>query len=809
MDDSGDQFFSELLRMYRKRRKLTQQQLGERIGASREAVSFWERGDYKPNTITMLHELARVLRLEEDEKRLLFEAHVGTASILPLHNLPEPNAYFTERTQQLQLLHQQLSEYLQVVQTQAISGLGGVGKTQLALAYAYRYRAHYHDILWASAESRETLAGSYGQLAEVLRLPEREKKDQRAVTRAVIRWLREHRGWLLILDNLEELELVREFVPGTRQGAVLFTTRLQVTEPLAHALPLESLSEEEGVLFLLRRARRLKRADPVEAASDRERLLVRQIVMLLGGLPLALDQAGAYILETGSSLEEYLALYEQRHTALLAWRGRVPVEHPDSVGTTFALAFERVERQSPAAVELLRLCAFLAPDAIPEALIVEGAELLAEPLQSVAIDPLAFNEAIEILRSLSLVQRYVQSKTLSLHRLVQTVLRDTMSEEERQTWIKRSVRLLKRAFPAGSDVLVERWGWCEQLVPHVLLNAAQCEEEGVALPEAASLWHRTATYLQTRAQYEQAEPLYQHAVRLREQVLGPEHPEVAKPLNGLAILYETQGRHVEAERLYQRALHIWEQASGPEHPELAYPLNGLAIVYIEQDRFAEAEPLLQRVLDMREQELGPEHPEVAYPLNNLAETYRRRNRFAEAEPLYQRALHIREQTLGSEHPETGYPIYNLAEIYREQGQYKQAESWYRRALRIWEQVLGIEHPLVAHPLNGLAQIYRKQERHAEAEPLALRALTIRERALGDEHPDTAESLSTLSTIYQEQGRYEEAEPLMRRALTIQERVLRAEHPKLLGLLECYADLLKKLGREEEAAGYEARARATR
>ncbi|MBO0795600.1 MAG: helix-turn-helix domain-containing protein, partial [Ktedonobacteraceae bacterium] len=361
-NDATNLFFSELLREYRKRCKLTQQQLAERIGASREAVSFWERGDYKPNTITMLHELARVLRLGEDEKRLLFEAHMGTASILPLHNLPEPNAYFTGREVQLHLLHQQLSEGNQVALTQAISGLGGVGKTQLALAYAYRYRGHYHDILWASAESRETLVSSYVQLAELLRLPEWEEQDQRKVVRAVMRWLREHRGWLLILDNLEELQLVREFVPGARQGAVLLTTRLQVTEPLAFSLPLDSLSQQEGVLFLLRRAGRLALADSVETASDKARQLAQQIVERLGGLPLALDQAGAYILETSCSLEEYLALYEQRHAALLARRGRVPVEHPDSVGTTFALAFERVERQNPASVELLRLCAFLAPD---------------------------------------------------------------------------------------------------------------------------------------------------------------------------------------------------------------------------------------------------------------------------------------------------------------------------------------------------------------------------------------------------------------------------------------------------------------
>ncbi|MBO0794360.1 MAG: tetratricopeptide repeat protein, partial [Ktedonobacteraceae bacterium] len=521
------------------------------------------------------------------------------------------------------------------------------------------------------------------------------------------------------------------------------------------------------VLFLLRRAGRLDPADPVEAASDRARQLAQQIVVLLGGLPLALDQAGAYILETSCGLEEYLALYEQRHAALLARRGRVPVEHPDSVGTAFALAFERVERQNPASVELLRLCAFLAPDAIPEALIVEGAKQLAEPLRSVAADPLAFNEAIEVLRSLSLVQRHVQGKTLSLHRLVQTVLRDSMSEGEQRAWIERGARLLEQAFPERSDLHVERWGWCEQLVPHVLLNADQCKEERITLSEAASLWHKAATYLRVRAQYGQAELLFQRAVHIRERILGPEHPEVAASLNGLVALYGEQGQYEQAEPLARRVLRIREQALGPEHPEVARPLNNLALISMDRGQYIEAERLYQRALHIWEQALGPEHPNVTYPLNNLAENYRKQGQYAEAEPLYRRALSIREQEWGTEHPD------------------------------------------VATSLNNLAELYREQGRQEEAEPLALCALAIREQALRDEHLDTAESLGTLASIYRERGRYEEAEPLMQRALAIQERIVGVEHPKLIGLLERYAGLLRQMGRPQEAAGFEERTRAIR
>jgi tetratricopeptide (TPR) repeat protein len=846
-----DLFFGDLLRTLRKQRRLTQQQLAERIGVTRETISLWERGNYKPIT-TMLYELVNVLQLTEQEKRLLFEAHIGTAAILPLRNLPECNLYFTGREAQLQQLHHHLSAGKQVVLTQAINGLGGGGKTQLALAYAYRYREHYHDILWVCADTRETFIASYIQLATLLNLSKREEQDQQKVVEAVKRWLWEHKHWLLILDNVEDLGLVRSFLPSVRQGAVLLTTRLQVTEPVALSLPLECLSEDEGALLLLRRAKRLKLDDPLSAASIDEQRMARDITILLGGLPLALDQAGAYIVETGCGLAEYLTLYERRHAKLLARRGSVPSEHPDSVVTTFFLAFERVRRENPAAVDLLRLCAFLAPDAIPEALITNEAVQLGEPLRSVVEDPWAFNEAIEILRRLSLIQRHAESKVLSVHRLVQTVLKDAMSKELQHTWIACCTRLLERSFPTGKELDAEQREWCKQLIPHVLLNTAHYgDQEKTVLPETASLCYKAATYLRDSAQYEQAETLYQQALHLQEQLLDSTHPDLVDTLTGLATLYVMQGKYTEAEPLYQRALCAFDQVSDSVPPDSAHPLYGLATLYWEQGRYTEAEPLFHRALAIFEQTLDPAHPDIARVLNGLAILYKQQGRYIEAEPLYQRALRIFELASGSMHPLVGYPVNSLAELYREQGQYDRAEPLFQRALQIWEQALGSEHPLVAHPLNNLAEVYREQGQYEQAEPLlqralhiweqalgsehtlvaaalnnlaeiyckqgqyeqaealARRALKIREQALGPEHSDTAISLNTLAMISLKQGKYVEAEPLLRRALKIQEQVLGPMHPKLLALLENYACLLTHLHRGEEAAEFEARAKSIR
>jgi transcriptional regulator with XRE-family HTH domain len=204
MDSLEESSFGELLQHFRRRRGFTQQQAAAQIGASRNSISYWERGEFLPETLSTVLELARVLDLSEEERRLLIEARFGTASVLPLHHLPTGrNAYFTGRESTLVLLHQQLANGKRAALSQAISGLGGIGKSQTALEYAYRYQQYYHDILWAGSESRESLVTAYISLARILYLHKREEQEQHRIVEAVKHWLATHKRWLLILDNVE------------------------------------------------------------------------------------------------------------------------------------------------------------------------------------------------------------------------------------------------------------------------------------------------------------------------------------------------------------------------------------------------------------------------------------------------------------------------------------------------------------------------------------------------------------------------------------------------------------------------------
>jgi len=317
-------------------------------------------------------------------------------------------------------------------------------------------------------------------------------------------------------------------------------------------------------------------------------------------------------------------------------------------------------------------------------------------------------------------------------------------------------------------------------------------EKDRALQEARDLYAGSRK-LYLAGKYDEARPLAERTLEIREKWLGPEHSDVAYPLWILASLYFAKNDHSKAEPLYQRALNIWEKALGTGHPNVAYPLNSLAGLYRDKGDYAKAEPLYQRALTIWEKALGTGHPNVAYPLNSLAELYRDKDDYAKAEPLYQRALAIWEKALGPDHPEVAYPLNNLAILYRQKGDYAKAESLYQRALTIWENALGSEHPNVAASLNNLANLYRIKGDYAKAEPLCQRALAIWTKALGPEHRNVAASLAHLANLYRDKGDYTQAEPLYQRAQAIEEKALGPEHPVLATSLNDLATLYRQKG----------------
>jgi CHAT domain-containing protein/Flp pilus assembly protein TadD len=325
--------------------------------------------------------------------------------------------------------------------------------------------------------------------------------------------------------------------------------------------------------------------------------------------------------------------------------------------------------------------------------------------------------------------------------------------------------------------------------------------------EVAQAINNLAIVYQQRGDYAKAESLFQRAMTIREKVLGPEHPDTAQSLNNLASFYRRSGYLAKAESLYQRSLTIREKVLGPEHPEVAHALNSLASLYLIKGDYAEAEPLYQRALTIRVKALGQEHPDCAASLNDLAILYKNMGDYAKAEPLYQSALTIREKVLGPEHPEFATSLNNLAILYKDIGDYAKAEPLYQGALAIREKALGREHPDFANSLDNLAILYRNRGDHTKAEPLYHRALAIKEKALVPEHPDIANTLNNLAILYFQRGNYAKAESLYQRALTMREKVLGPEHPDVANPLSRLAVLYAAIGNITQAIAFQSRANA--
>jgi CHAT domain-containing protein/tetratricopeptide (TPR) repeat protein len=293
-------------------------------------------------------------------------------------------------------------------------------------------------------------------------------------------------------------------------------------------------------------------------------------------------------------------------------------------------------------------------------------------------------------------------------------------------------------------------------------------------PSVAAILHNLATLYRGRDN-EKAESLHHRARTIWEKAYGPEDPRVAASLNNLAILYDYIGNYAKAEQCHKRALAIKEKTQGPEHRDVADCLHNLGDHYHERGEYANAEPLYQRALVIREKALGPEAPDVAAVLDNLATLNRDRGDYVKAESLAQRVLAIREKVLGPEHSDVAAALFELANINRDRGDYAKAEMFYQRAQTIWEKTQVLSSSLGALFLNDRAILYRKMGDYAQAEQLHKRAQAILEKVRGPQHPVVAQILDDLATLYCEMGEHTKAEPLLQNALAIHEKARGHQH----------------------------------
>ncbi len=833
--------FADQLGRYLVRAGFTQQELAYKIGMHRNTVVNWMNRTSVPTRRGQVLRLADELFLVKEERKALLQAAGFSLERWPTEVWTvrqRRDMFFTGRDEIFDSLRVLLTPGSTTALTQAISGLGGIGKSHTAVEYAYRYHQDYEAVLWLQADSWETLISACLQLADQLALLEQKEADQ--VVADVQRWLRKHRSWLLILDNVEHpQEILSRFVPTHHHGSILLTTRVHDVGPLAQTQVLATMAEEEGVLFLLRRTKKVAQKAHLDQASADQQEEARQTWQLMDGLPLALDQAGAFILETGCSFLKYQEEYTRRRSVFLQRRGKRFIGHEMPVAITFSLAFERVEEINPMAADILKACSMLYGKAIPEEIFLEGAEHFGECL--LANSEGGWDEALGVLRDYSLAQRDTEECILTVHRLVQAVQIDAMERDEQRQYAESVVRAVNEVFPHDPKE-VASWTRCLRYLEQAQTCNALIKQYALEFVDAVALLDRAGNYLYSQALYSIAETLFLQALAISEQIFGPEHPGTASLLNNLAILYYKQGKYGETVRLSMRSLAIYGQLCLVDHPETATALDNLGQAFERQGYYTDAEELCAYALAIRWKHLGPTHRatdcsrsnlaaiyvshgkyeqaetlyqvclrlceehasarplDLADSLNNLGELYHEQGKYAQAEPLYRRALRIREQYLGADHPDVAFAVTGLAILHTHQGKYAEAEPLYLRALRILEQRLGDEHPHVAYPLTWLAALYNAQNNDGQAELLSQRALYILKQAVPHlTYPNFADTLHDLAALQHTQGHYDEARLLYERALAIRSQELGNAHLKTTDTCRHLAALLHSMGRTEESA----------
>jgi tetratricopeptide (TPR) repeat protein len=649
----------------------------------------------------------------------------------PIWNISQHrNPNFTGREGILKALRLALTSGEPAAWKQAITGMGGVGKTQLAVEYIYRHKADYRIIWWVRSEELATMAADYASLAVDLNLQEKESRDQTEIAKAVKRWLEHNPSWLLIFDNAQDPGEIRNYLPLGGAGHVIITSRNPLWGSVAKLMPARVFDRVESIEFLCKRTGQEDKKAADALADD------------LGDLPLALEQAGAYIETTGISLTEYQELFQSRRKEL--WVDEFhPLDDRKSVATTWSLSMEHVSQETQAAADLLNLCAFLAPDDIPLELLSGGVEHLPEPLAATATDKLAMNRAIKALRQYSLID--ASGESLSVHRLVQAVVRDRLSEDDRKRWTETVVRLLSAAFPYYSGD-VQALHQCTRLLPHALAAVTHAESREVAPEVTQYIFNQTGLYFHGRAEFAEAKAQYERALPHAVKAYGTDHPGVAVIVNNLGRVLHDLGDLQGAKEHIERALEIDEKAFGPDHPDVARDVNNLGLVLHDLDDLQGAKEHIERALKINEKVYSPDHPTVAAIVNNLGSVLRDLGDLQGAKGHIERALRINEKVYGPDHPTVAICVNNLGGVLQALGDLQGAKEHYERALKIGEKAYGPDHPKVAAIVSNLGSVLQALGDLQGAKEHYERALAIFRKSLGEDHPSTATVRNNLELL---------------------------------------------------------------
>ena len=725
----------------------------------------------------------------------------------------------------------QLEQQLQTSERVAIStltGMGGIGKTELALQYALQdtdkplqIRRYQGGICWLNAQGESNIGIQL--LRFVIEYLQISMPDEGTLEeRVAIGWQRWREGeTLIIFDDVQEIKQIEPYLPPQENRfKVIITTRNQRISRNFALLPVELLSLEASLELL---------ASLIgENRVNQDKTTAEVLCQWLGHLPLGIELVGRYIRETE---EDLATVFKSLKTLKLADES---LDYPNDeimtakrgVAAAFELSWQQLSKTAQVLAMSLSLFA-LAP--IPAEMFLQEDNNLRQTQKN-----------LRDLRNLSLIKD-IGDKIYEFHPLIWHYLQGKLAESAEADNLKQhhcklmaviaqkipevptqvEIKAFNPAIPHLALTAEELHPWLtddELIRPYMALNIfyqwqgsyRQAEayiDDCLRLTQnrldAESLYvllvfNNQADLYKSQGRYEEAETI------LREvwaKIEREENRFASVVANNLAELYKAQSRYEEAEPLLLKALELTEKILGKDHQDMAIRLDNLAELYRCQGRYEKAEPFALQAFDLRKKLVGMEHPYITNSLNNLGNLYLNQGKYEKAEDFYLQSVELSKKVFGEEHHETIFIFSNLATLYQIKGEYKEAEKLSLHSLNLSKKIWGEEHPNIANILNGIGLLYKLQGSYKKAEEFYIQALQIRQKSFGKEHLDVASSLNNLASLYEAQKRFEEAELLHYEALEIKKKRLGAEHPSVVASLNNLAVLYDNQGKYQAAESF--------
>ncbi|GIF14319.1 FxSxx-COOH system tetratricopeptide repeat protein [Actinoplanes teichomyceticus] len=656
-------------------------------------------------------------------------------------NVPPRNPNFTGRAEVLDQLKHLGDGEATAVLPEALHGMGGVGKTQVVIEYVYRNSVDYDVVWWIPAERPAQIASSMVDLAQKLGLPVKAEAAAIPAVREALRIGVPYQNWLLVFDNADSPETVRQYFPMDGPGRILVTSRNPLWSAVARAVEVDVFRREESITLLTRRAPTLSR----EQADN--------LAAVLGDLPLAIEQAGAWLAETGMQAKEYLRLFQDKQIALLEMSP--PPDYQLPVAAAWNVSLDHLARTRPAALRLLQLCALMAPEPISRSLFSGDLRVQISPeLDTTLRDPIQLNRAIREINRYALARIDHAKNTIQMHRLVQAVLIERMTPEERAQMRRGAHQVLASNDPRQPTVR-ESWPQYGELYPHLSASKAITDAEQ---PWVRDLVINEAKYHSHFGNAAEALEIAETAYRAWGERIGEEDVQTLQIGRWYGYTLFTVGRYAEAAELNAHLREIYQRRFGPEHEETLEADQAVASDLRVKGRFKDSLELSQDVYDRCVRLFDVDDPLTLNAAHNLAVSLRLAGRFEAARRVDQDTYDRKVQVFGQNHEETLRAMRGVLIDRRQLGDYLTSREEFERLAGTFAESLGERDPQTVETLRSLSVTRRKAGDHAKALETSAYVFGLYESDpdLGPDNPTTMQAALNLSLDLRQADRMDEA-----------------------------------------------------